>query len=104
MLGSSGLIIIGLALATALALLLIIVFGGLPGMFRTVRRSFWCPVANRKVTAEFQEEAWDGRPAEVSRCSAFTPPTAITCEKLCLRPDKFRSLGRRHNARFSATR
>lgn len=84
MFGPSGLIIIGLALATALALILMLVFGSFPGMIRTVRRAFWCSVAGRNVTAEFQEEAWDGRRVEVNRCSAFTPSTAITCKKLCL--------------------
>ena len=90
MFGLSGAIIIVLALGTALALLLLIVFGAFRGVVRTVRRSFWCPVRGSNVTAEFQEEAWDGEPLEVSSCTAFTPPTAITCEKLCLDRDKFR--------------
>jgi hypothetical protein len=88
MFGPSGTIIIVLALATAFGLLLLAVFGSLPGVLRTVRRSFWCPFLNRNVTAEFQEEAWDGRPVDVTRCTAFTPPTAVACEKLCLRLKK----------------
>lgn len=84
MFGPSGFIIIGLALATALAFILILAFGSFTGMIRTVRRAFWCPVTGRNVTAEFQEEAWDGRRVEVNRCSAFTPSTAVTCQKLCL--------------------
>lgn len=95
MFGPSGFIIIGLALATALALLLILAFGSFPGMIRTVRREFWCPVAGGHVVAEFQEEAWDGRRVEVDRCSAFTPPTAITCKKLCLTLKKLPSAGAR---------
>ncbi len=89
MFGPSGIIIIVLALATALGLLLMVMFGALRGVTRTVSRSFWCPFLDRNVTAEFREEAWDGRPVEVSRCTAFTPPTTITCEKPCLRMGKF---------------
>ena len=89
MFGLSGLIIIGLALATAVGLLLVIVFGSLRGIIRMVSHSFWCPVADQHVTAEFQEKAWDGRPVEVYRCTAFTPPTAITCAKPCLELKKF---------------
>lgn len=98
MFGPSGMIIIVLALGTALGLLLIAMFGALPGVTRTVIRSFRCPFLKRNVTAEFQEEAWDGRPVEVSRCTAFTPPTAITCEKLCLRLKKDPSLRGRARA------
>lgn len=36
------------------------------------------------VTAEFQEDPWDAKLVEVNRCSAFSPPTAIACEKPCL--------------------
>ena len=92
MFGLSGAIIIVLALGTAVALLLVAVFGSLSGATRTVTRSFWCPFLYRRVTAEFQEEAWDGKPVEVNRCSAFTPPTAIACEKLCLHLEKFSSV------------
>ena len=84
MFGLSGTIIVVLALATAFGLLLLAVFGSLPGVTRTARRSFWCPFLNREVTAEFQEEAWDGRRVEVNRCSAFTPSTSIACKKVCL--------------------
>jgi len=88
MFGLSGVIIIALAAGTALGLLLVAAFGSLRGVLRTARRSFWCPFQDRNVTAELQEEAWDGRPVEVNRCSAFTPPTLITCEKPCLRLGK----------------
>jgi len=84
MLGESGFIIIGLALATAVALLLVITYGPLRGVTRFVMRSFWCPFLERDVTVEFQEEAWDGRPVGVMRCTAFDPPTAITCQRRCL--------------------
>ena len=89
MLGPGGSIIIVLALMTALALLVIIAVGALPGAVRTVRRSFWCPFLDRNVTADFREQAWDGRRVEVDRCTAFSPATAIACEKLCLGLKKF---------------
>ena len=38
-----------------------------------------------RVTTEFKEEAWGGTRFEVSSCTAFAPPTAIKCRKLCLR-------------------
>ncbi|MBI4611688.1 MAG: hypothetical protein HY726_22085 [Candidatus Rokubacteria bacterium] len=89
MLGPSGAVIIALALITAFALLVIAALGALPGAIRTVRRSFWCPFLDRGVTVEFQEEAWDGTPVGVNRCTAFAPPSAITCEKRCLQLKKF---------------
>lgn len=91
MFGPSGFIIIGLAVATAVALLLLIAFGAFPGMVRTVARSFWCPFLSRRVTAEFREEAWDGAKVAVTRCTAFTPPTAITCGRRCLGLRRFPS-------------
>jgi len=87
--GPSGMIVIALALATALVLLAIVTFGALRGVTRTVTRSFWCPFLDLNVRAEFQEKAWDGKPVEVNRCTAFSPTTAITCKKLCLRMAKF---------------
>lgn len=89
MFGLSGMIIIALALATAVTLVLLIALGRFTGMVRVVTRSFWCPYRESNVTAEFQEEAWDGRPVGVTRCTAFAPPTAVTCEKRCLRMRKF---------------
>lgn len=84
MFGPSGMIVIALALATALVLLSVVTVGALRGVTRAVTRSFWCPFLDRNVTAEFKEEAWDGKPVEVNRCTAFSPTTAITCKKLCL--------------------
>jgi len=65
------------------------VFRVLPSVSRLVARSFWCPFRDRNVTAEFREEPWDGTRIDVSRCTAFTPPEAVNCEKLCLRPKRF---------------
>jgi len=99
MFGPNGFIIIGLALATAVALLLlVIVFRPFRGVIRTVTRSFWCAVRGQNVTAEFQEAAWDGKPVEVTRCSAFSPPEAIACEKLCLHPEQFHAAAKHAKA------
>jgi len=94
MFGENGFIIIGLALATAVALLLVIAYRPLRGATRFVMRSFRCPFLERDVTVEFQEEAWDGNPVEVMRCTAFTPPTAITCERRCLGLGRFPRAGK----------
>jgi hypothetical protein len=32
------------------------------------------------------EAAPDGRPIDVTACSAFMPPTAVTCDRRCLEP------------------
>jgi hypothetical protein len=61
------------------------VFSVAPVVGRLVTRSFWCPFRGRNVSAGFTEEAWAGTPVGVTRCSAFTPPTAITCHRLCLK-------------------
>ena len=84
MFGASGVITIVLALGTAVGLLLLVAFGPLRRITRIVTRSFWCPVRDEDITAEFLEDAWDGKRLEINQCTAFTPPTAITCEKLCL--------------------
>jgi hypothetical protein len=93
MFGIGGAVIIVLALGTASALLLTAALGPLRKLTRNVTRSFWCPFRDRAVTAEFQEDAWDGRPLEVLLCTAFSPSTAVTCEKLCLHATKLRPAG-----------
>jgi hypothetical protein len=40
---------------------------------------------DRQLTAELEEEFWDGRRVDVNQCSAFSPPTAVSCGKACLR-------------------
>lgn len=49
----------------------------------TVVRMFWCPVVDDNVTAQFQEEL-HGRRLAVTRCSAFGPPTRLTCSRQCV--------------------
>ena len=46
---------------------------------------FRCPFKDRDVTAEFREDAWDGTLLDVRSCDAFAPPTAVACDKGCLR-------------------
>ncbi len=91
MFGLKGAIIIVLAMLTAFGLFLVAAFAPFRRMTRIVTRAFWCPFRDRAVTAEFQEDAWDGRSLEVTQCSAFSPPTAITCEKRCLHVEKLRA-------------
>ncbi len=84
MLSISLAILIVVASVTAVGLLLVAALGPLRKKPRTVTRAFWCPFRDRAVTAEFREDAWDGTRLAVKQCSAFSPPTAITCEKRCL--------------------
>ncbi|HLC40747.1 MAG TPA: hypothetical protein VJO34_03860 [Methylomirabilota bacterium] len=84
MFGIAGFIIIALAIAVALGLTLASAFGSMPGAIRAVRRTFWCPFKGRNATAEIQEQVWDGTPVDVTQCSLFAPPSAVTCERLCL--------------------
>lgn len=51
-------------------------------------RSFWCPFERRSVVAEFLEREADGRREAVNWCSAFAPPTSITCGMPCLHLDE----------------
>ena len=57
----------------------------LAGTTRVVTRSFYCPVVDREVTADFEKPLWGKWFTGVSRCTAFEPDTAITCGTLCLR-------------------
>ena len=53
------------------------------------RRHFWCPQARREVEVEFMDEGLPGmrRSANVWSCSAFDPPTAVTCRRECADPE-----------------
>ena len=73
------------ALAAAVLLLVVRALG--PRLFRgtlTWRYTFPCPAKRQDVDAEFRESAWDGRSLDVERCSAFTPPEDVRCDKACL--------------------
>lgn len=54
-----------------------------PGSRPTVR-AFRCPVRQENVQVGFAESVWDGHLVDVEHCSAFTPPTAVTCDKKCV--------------------
>ena len=84
-------LLIVLAIGLGLVLLVWGVFRVLPTVNRVVTRSFWCPFRRRDISAEFQEDAWDDRPLDVTHCTAFEPPSAITCDKACLRLPKLDS-------------
>jgi hypothetical protein len=51
---------------------------------RPLRRAFHCPYRGQDVDVEFSVAAWDGRAVDVRACSAFAPPTCVTCDKRCL--------------------
>ena len=73
-----------IALAAAVALLVIRALG--PHLFRgtlTWRYAFRCPADQRPVDADFRESLWDGRRLDVERCSVFTPPEDVRCNKAC---------------------
>lgn len=53
---------------------------------RNIAESFWCPFKSQLVQVEFEIDAWGGQRIDVAKCSAFTPPTAMTCDKRCARP------------------
>jgi hypothetical protein len=78
-------IVVYLALLTLLVLLVVRYRGLMRGASRPVTRTVWCPMHDRKLTASLEEEVWDGRRVDVDQCSAFSPPTAVTCGKACLR-------------------
>lgn len=87
-------IVIVLAVGIGLALLVCATFHASPRITRLATRSLWCPFRRQNVTAEFREEAWDGKLVDVLSCTAFHPPSAVECDKLCLRMEKFPALAR----------
>lgn len=81
-----GLPIVVYVALLAVGVLLVVRYRGLMrGARRRVTRTVWCPVHDHKLTATLEEEVWDGSRVDVNRCSAFSPPTAVTCGKACLR-------------------
>jgi hypothetical protein len=45
-------------------------------------------VRDRQFAAELEEAEWDGKRLDVAQCAAFSPPTAVSCGKACLRITK----------------
>lgn len=64
------------------ALALLVLFLALS--VRKVHRKIWCPIRGTEMRLSLLEAAPDGRPIDVTACSAFTPPTAVTCDRRCL--------------------
>jgi|SRR5689334_20553964 hypothetical protein len=73
------------ALLAVIALLVVRRRGLMRGETRHVTRAVWCPIKDRTLSAQLEEEIWDGRRVDIDACSAFSPTTAVTCEKACLR-------------------
>ena len=73
------------ALLAVIALLVVRRRGLMRGETRHVTRAVWCPVKDRTLSAQLEEEIWDGRRVDIDACLAFSPTTAVTCEKACLR-------------------
>jgi hypothetical protein len=70
---------------------------------RKVHRKIWCPIRGTEVQLSLLETALEGRPLDVTACSAFMPPTAITCDRRCLGlRHVLRADARRQRARRSA--
>lgn len=70
---------------------------------RKVHRKIWCPIRGTEVQLSLLETAPEGRPIDVTACSAFMPPTAITCDRRCLgRSHVLRADARRQRATRSA--
>src|SRR5262245_29152142 len=61
---------------------------------RPVRGALWCPAHARDMGVDMRVAAWDGRPVEIERCSAFGPDGAVSCEKACLELDRSTPAGR----------
>jgi|SRR6185295_5510869 hypothetical protein len=78
-------IVVYLALLAVIVLFFVRRRGLMRGRTRPEARTVWCPVHDRQMTAELEEEFWDGRRVDVNQCSAFSPPTAVSCGKACLR-------------------
>ena len=77
-------LLIVLAMGFGLALFVWKVSTAWPVVHRVVTRWFWCRFRTQNVNAEFQEDPWSGRRVGINLCTAFTPPSAITCDRECL--------------------
>jgi hypothetical protein len=76
---------LAIVVVTGVALGVVYVLGArLFSSSQHVTRAFWCPFRRQNVHVGFAASAWDGRLADVEHCSAFTPPSAPTCDKACV--------------------
>lgn len=64
-------------------------------LFRGTRivhvHSLSCPIRHEPYDVGFTVTAWDGDAIDVVSCTAFSPSSAVRCEKVCLaarRPER----------------
>jgi len=72
------------SVALLIAVLLLMWYRGAMRGVRRVTRMVWCPLRDRALSVTLEERR-DGRRIDVEQCSAFLPPTAVSCGKACLR-------------------
>jgi hypothetical protein len=53
---------------------------------RTVRHALRCPVLGTDVQLKVRVALPEGRPIEVTACSALKPPSNVVCSQRCLAP------------------
>ena len=51
---------------------------------RTAHRALRCPISGTDVKVKFLQALPEGRPMEVTACSAFKSPTDVVCNQRCL--------------------
>jgi hypothetical protein len=72
-----GIVAWGVVFATVMLLAMLAI--------RHTRSRFWCTDARQEVEVTFEERGLPGfRKATVVSCSAFHPPTAVSCGRNCL--------------------
>jgi len=77
--GQKHMIMILAAIWFAFMVVLLIFFRPVRKMARAIR----CPLLGTQVWVRGREALPEEHPIEVRACSAFTPPTAITCDRQC---------------------
>jgi hypothetical protein len=78
------------ALGWGVLLALVLLLPGIVLFTRVIRRRrLWCAQRRREVEVVLDERGLPGfrHAVAVRRCSAFDPPTAITCRRRCLHPE-----------------
>ena len=63
-------------------LMLLVLF--LARSVRKAHRAIKCPIRGTEASLQFLESLPEGRPIDVTACSVFTPPSAVTCDQRCL--------------------
>lgn len=93
---SSPLWALAVIVVAGVALVAIGIMG--PRLFRGTRpvtvRALLCPRRRQRFDVQFQVTAWEGARVDVSRCAAFSPPSAVACDKACIAADPAETDGR----------